>query len=207
MTSNQVQSGVSINPTLWGYVIEGPWACASQSSLSGRLRILAGLGSIVLMAGLLFLGSLAGDSAALAMRFGAAMFFGVLALILLRRKACPAAREVRIDRVRNEIIAGFRNADGGFVLSGSHGFDEVDGVVLLATDDAELPAQIMLRLADDEEALLVAAGEAQALEPLAERLARDLSAPDAGFDPVEATRKRHDRPIILGPQIEIVSAA
>lgn len=206
-TQNEMQSGIEINPTLWGYVIQGPCGERREADAGRALRLSAGIAATVLAAGLLFWSSFAADLGDLAIRLGATLFFGFLAVIMLWRAPGPVIREVQIEMNRGEVLAGYRDGEGNFTLDTQHGFEDVTGVLLLATGDKDLPAELVLRLDGREDALLVALGESTALEPLADRMARDLGAIMAGFDPVAASRTSHDRPLVLGPRIEVLSAA
>lgn len=187
-SSTRPAGAVEINPTLWGYVVRSDHPGMRGAPIARLMRRLAGGASIFVAAGLLFLAARAPEGAETLMRLLAAMFFVFLAVVLLHRLPGAILRELRVDLGRGRLVAGLRGSGGGFCPTATLAASEVEEVLLLPEPDSRAgQAMLALRLADEPEALIVAQGSAALLEPLHERLQRDLAQARA---PRPAPRRR-----------------
>jgi hypothetical protein len=84
--------------------------------------------------------------------------------------------EIEIDLARGELRETVRNRAGRPTVLGRHGFDAVGGVFIdrSGARDPGGRARLLLRIGNTAQTLPVVAGEGSALEPLRDRLGRDL---------------------------------
>jgi len=185
------EAGPAVETAHWGYAIHDGRAA------DGLRRIMAGLGrfvgSILMLAavGLWILPDTVAGAELFSMKLAAMVMFSVFGGYLLWAGSTPGHLEYHVDVIRGELRVGRRDLRGGFRHSARLTFDDIASVYLLRSKDHAQPARLYLRLAGSDGALEVARGPEAELDPLRDRLTRDLSRNPR--QPVEAQLAAHGR--------------
>lgn len=168
-------TGFAVEEFYWGYVVRdtrgAPLALVAAQAAAwagGILCAIAAPGLFVMP------GAWAEGPGGL--RLGAAVVFAAVAAILLWFASRGAVAELQIDTRQGEVREIIRNRAGKPTVGGRHGFDSIGGVFIDRTGDraARGRAVLVIRLGNTAQVLPVATGPAAGLEPLRDRLGRDL---------------------------------
>lgn len=203
----QKEAGFQVNPTLWGYVLQSEMRRDAPHAGVALARKV--LGGVLIMAALglwLLPNAIIGPDVA-AMKLGLTILYLALGFRLAYMPREVMRREVQVNLTRAELRVGFRNKAGGFSLQAVHSFDDIDAVTLWQSDCGNKKASLFLRLGGSDVALVAASGTPAQLQPLKQRLAKDLGTMAGGFNPVSVAAGRKAKPLLLGPRIEAAGAA
>jgi len=167
--------GPVVTQTYWGYTVsEG-----DKAQKRGQLFEMAGkfMGSILLLAaaGLWLLPNASQGPDIMVMKLGITVLFLMVGAVLVWSARKGFNDELQADLVRKELRMGQRNMAGDYRLVAMLDFSEVGSVYLMRSKVKGEPARLYLRVGNSDRALEVAQGRADMLEPIKERLARDLA--------------------------------
>ncbi len=167
--------GPVVTQTYWGYTVsEG-----DKAQKRGQVFEIAGkfMGSILLLAaaGLWLLPNASQGSDIMVMKLGITVLFLMVGAVLVWSARKGFNDELQVDLVRKELRMGQRNMAGDCRLVAMLDFSEVGSVYLMRSKAKGEPARLYLRVGNSDRALEVAQGRADMLEPIKERLARDLA--------------------------------
>ncbi|MEY1555159.1 hypothetical protein AB3Y40_05945 [Yoonia sp. R2331] len=164
----------AVDETYWGYIIrntEGPKigtvVLQAASMFFGAAFVAAGLG-------LLLLPEVLAGAVDLTIRAMAAVIFFGLAAYLLWFASRGTESELQIDTSLGEVREVVRNRAGRSTLIGRYGFDSIGGVFLDRANAPRNQAVLVLRYRNTAQTLPVVGGRIDALEPLRDRLGRDM---------------------------------
>lgn len=204
------ESGIQLNPTLWGYVLISDFPDTGSGGFLAGLR--RALGALVFLAllGLWISPDQIFNVELLSFKLILTALYLTIGTILLLRRRPRLRREVQVNTRRGELRVGIRDAKGVFQLDGVHGFDDVDVVSLYnpapdvgADTGADMGvASLLLQLGDSDVAVVAAYGDAQHLAPIRTQLARDLAVFAGGADRVARPVQSTTTPLLLGPRLE-----
>lgn len=167
-----------IDPAHWGYTVRS----LAQVPLSLRamqaLCWLLGAGFLMAAIGMWVAPMMIVATPVIGFKVGATILCGAMAFFLMWFASRGVHSELQVDTALGELREVVRNRAGEPTLIGRYGFDAIGGVFLDRTDQYErLPeghAWLMLRYRNTAQVLPVLKGPEAMLEPLRDRLGRDL---------------------------------
>ncbi len=164
----------AVDETYWGYIIRntngpniGMLALQAVSMFFGAAFVAAGLG-------LLLLPDVLAGAVDLSIRAVAAVLFFGLSAYLLWFASRGTESELQIDTSLGEVREVVRNRAGKSSLIGRYGFDSIGGVFLDRANAPRDQAVLVLRYRNTAQTLPVVGGPVKALEPLRDRLGKDM---------------------------------
>lgn len=194
---SEAAKGPRVFQTYWGYTVSEGDQAQSRGRLMERLGRLFGVAAVMAALGLWGLpGSLQGADVAV-MKLGLTVGLMLVGAVLIWSAKSGFNDEMQVDLVRRELRIGQRNAAGDYRLNMMLGFAEVGSVFLMRTKKRGEPARLFLRIGDSDQALEIAQGRAEYLEPLKARLTRDIA--KALGDGGELRTARRALPALAGP--------
>ena len=189
---SEAAKGPRVFQTYWGYVVTEGDQAQSRGRAFERVGKMIGFACVLAAMGLWLLpGALTGPDLVV-MKLALTVGLMMAGAVLIWSAGAGFNDEVQVDLVRKELRVGQRNISGDFRLSAQVGFRDVGSVFLMRSKKRGEPARLFLRIGNSDQALEVASGRAEFLEPLRERLARDIN--KAARDELRLRDVRH------GPQ-------
>ena len=175
MRVSEAAKGPRVFQTYWGYVVTEGDRAQSRGRVFERLGKLVGVSSVLAALGLWVLpGALVGGDVAV-MKLALTVGLLLAGAVLIWSARAGFNDEMQVDLVRKELRLGQRNISGDYRLNALVEFGEVGSVFLMRSKKPGEAARLFLRIGNSDRALEVAEGRAEYLEPLKERLARDIS--------------------------------
>jgi hypothetical protein len=163
----------TLEETYWGYIIRSN---DRPHYFMAILQFTATCLGAVLLAGslgLLMAPQLTSLDSDFSLRLGAAILFAGVAAYLLWFASRGTISELEVDNSQGELREVIRNRAGQSTLLGRYGFDSIGGVFLNRTNGRQV-SSLVLRYRNTATILPVANGTIAELEPLRDRLGRDL---------------------------------
>ncbi len=160
--------------TYWGYIIRKMDGPNIAMIVLQSLSMFFGASFLAAALGLLLLPDVVAGSVDLVMRAVAALIFFGLAAYLLWFASRGTESEVQIDNALGEVREVVRNRAGKSTLVGRYGFDSIGGVFIDRANSSGNFATLVLRYRNTAQTLGVVRGEVDQLEPLRDRLGKDL---------------------------------
>lgn len=148
-TSARARGKVRVEPTGWGYVLQGRFSQASLLPLVRFLAIVAGFAFIIAALGIWVVPRAAAADVVL-MRLGASALFLYFGVVLVQMGEDVGRPEVHLDISRNEVRIVERSNTGTGKLLAVHRFDQLselrvrDGMLVIATRDGARLAEVEL---------------------------------------------------------------
>lgn len=174
LISTRRKSTISVGETTWGYII--------GQGVAARRR--AGIGELLAVFGCLFFGTVAfgqwliPDSAysdgALGLRISGTIMLFVFASLLYLMARRGLSVECHVDTKRDMVRLVRRNREGGTMIWSSFAFSEIGSVFIKRSKSNETVDKMYMRPKSMDTAILVATGASWQLEPLLDRVQRDL---------------------------------
>ncbi|WP_421703955.1 hypothetical protein [Aliiroseovarius sp.] len=172
---SEAARGPRVYQTYWGYVVTEGDRAQSRGKAFERVGKVLGLGCVMAAAGLWLLpGALTGPDIVV-MKLALTVGLMMAGAVLIWSAKAGFNDEMQVDLVRKELRVGQRNISGDYRLSAQVGFADIGSVFLMRSKKRGEPARLFLRIGNSDQALEVATGRADFLEPLRERLARDIT--------------------------------
>jgi len=164
-----------IDETYWGYVIRNTQRTSSLVLVVQFFAWFAGITFGAAALGLWVMPGVMFNGDVFAMKMGASVFLSAVAIFFLWFASRGAKVELQVDTRLAELREVVRNRTGRSTLVGRYGFDAIGGVFLERNMDAEtVKPKLVLRYRNTSQLLTVASGLPALLEPLRDRLGRDL---------------------------------
>ena len=174
--------------TYWGYIVEKSDGPRTVVALLQLAAMLVGCSLLAVALGLMLLPEALAGGVDMTLRAGASVICGGAAAYLLWFASRGTQSEVQIDTLQGEVREVVRNRAGRPSLVGRYGVDSIGGVFLDRTAGRGDVATLVLRYRNTAQILPVATGLPQTLEPLRDRIGRDLMIQRAPVRPAPARR-------------------
>ena len=172
---SEAAKGPRVFQTYWGYVVTEGDRAQSRGRAFERIGKMVGVACLMATLGLWILpGALTGPDVVV-MKLALSVGLMTCGAVLIWSAKSGFNDEMQVDLVRKELRLGQRNISGDYRLSAQVGFADVGSVFLMRSKKRGEPARLFLRIGNSDQALEVAEGRAEMLEPLKDRLTRDIS--------------------------------
>lgn len=164
----------TVDETYWGYIVRKAEGTSAVTVILQGISMFLGASFAAASLGLLLVPDAVAGSIDFTMRGVASIFFAGTAAYLLWFASRGSQSEIQIDNSLGEVREVVRNRAGKSTLIGRYGYDSIGGVFLDRAEGRSGKAVLMLRYRNTAQTLPVASGKVSDLEPLKDRLGRDL---------------------------------
>jgi len=176
MPQEPISTSIEVHEMFWGYVINSPLADRRWEEFGQTASWIAGMAFLVAAVGLWLIPGGSADQGVMMMKLGLSMVLGGIGSLLVWYAGRGVRTEIQVDTKIGEIREIVRNSAGRTSLVGRYRFDVIGGVFLDRTHAEKGEAALLLRYLNPPKLMLVAVAPVEHLEPLRNRLGRDLLA-------------------------------
>ncbi|MEJ6398022.1 hypothetical protein [Yoonia sp. 208BN28-4] len=178
LVSSDVFQGPKVAPfqideAYWGYIIRAANASSVFMYVAQTITMFLGAAFMAAALGLLLMPATVMDGQLDLFRIFAVIMFVAASVFLLWFASRGTETELQIDTTLGEVREVVRNRTGKTTLLGRYGFDAIGGVFINRQPGQKLDA-LMLRYRNTSQTLLIATAKEADLQPLRDRLGRDL---------------------------------
>lgn len=168
---------LGVEETHWGYVVRDPSGVSVGLVVAQAICWVFGISAVVAALCVWIFAGEASDAGTIALRWGATVIALAFAALALWYASRGIETEIQVDTRLGELREVTRNRAGRPTAHGRHGFDSIGGVFIDRQgrrDMAGGSGVLVLRLGNSAQLVAVAAGPVSELEPLRDRMGRDL---------------------------------